>query len=143
MPPSPAVRCTAAWFVAAALGALVALPVAGTSQTLVGTTLRPIEDGEALVTNLIDMLAGGGRAATRATFGRVVVTEDGERRLVVTVSYNGLPNLRLEGDVSGRDRRRQAQIQAQPVAPWARRRSPSSCSRPHRQAQLSNLRTFA
>lgn len=103
-------RRTAAWLAAAALCGVIGDTAAATSQGLTGTTLRPIQDGEALVTSLIDMFAGD-KDAPRPAFTRVVVTEDAAQRLVVTVAYSGLPNVRLEGEVTGRDRRPQPEVQ--------------------------------
>lgn len=111
-------RCTTALIVAAvAIGAVAAHGASAIAapQSLAGTTLQPIDDGEALVGSLIDMLTGGSRDIKPA-FERVVVSEDGDRRVAVTVTYSGLANLRLEGDVHGVDRRRPPQIQARPVA---------------------------
>lgn len=84
-------------------------------QNLVGTTLRPVEDADALIGDLIDRLTRGGSRDQRPTIDRVLVTEDGPRRIAVTVSYTGLPNARLAGEIRGRDRRSPAQIQAGPV----------------------------
>ena len=89
----------------------------GEPQSLVGTTLRAVEDGDALIGGLLEQLLGGGREprdASRA-IERVVVVEDGANRLVVSVTYSGLANLRLAGEVRGRDRRRHPYIVAQQV----------------------------
>lgn len=108
-------RATAGWLVVAALCGVIGETAAGAAQGLTGTTLRPIQDGEALVTGLIDLIAGD-RDAPRPAFSRVVVTEDGAQRLVVTVSYSGLPNLQLQAEVTGRNRRPQSEVEAQAVS---------------------------
>ena len=89
----------------------------GEPQSLAGTTLRAVEDGDALIGGLLEQLLGGGREprdSSRA-IERVVVVEDGANRLVVSVTYSGLANLRLAGEVRGRDRRRHPYIVAQQV----------------------------
>ena len=89
----------------------------GEPQSLAGTTLRAVEDGDALIGGLLEQLLGGGREprdASRA-IERVVVVEDAANRLVVSVTYSGLANLRLAGEVRGRDRRRHPSIVAQQV----------------------------
>ncbi len=89
---------------------------AGEPQSLVGTTLRAADDGEALIGGLLEQLLGGGGArATSRAIERVVVVEDSAQRLVVSVTYSGLANLRLAGELRGRDRRRLPYIVAQPV----------------------------
>ena len=103
--------------IAIGIGAAHAVGRGGEPQSLVGTTLRTADDGEALVGGLIEQLLGGrgGRDTSRA-FERVVVVEDAANRLVVSVTYSGLANLRLAGEVRGRDRRLQPYIAAQQVA---------------------------
>jgi len=101
--------------VVAALVAVTSAAAARAQQSLVGSTLRPVDDAEALIGGLIEMFAGGSGAA-KASFDRVVVTEDSAGRLAVTVAHKGLANLTLSGEVRGRDRRRQANIQVQPAA---------------------------
>jgi hypothetical protein len=108
-------RITAGWLVVAALCNLIGGTAAAAPQALIGTTLRPIQDGEALVSNLIGLLAGD-KEAPRPAFSRIVVTEDGPQRLVVTVSYSGLPKLLLQAEVTGRNRRPQSEIEAQTVS---------------------------
>jgi hypothetical protein len=83
-------------------------------QTLAGATLQPIEDAETLVSDLLDRFVGGSRDS-RGTIDRVVVQEDSPRRLVLEVTYSGLTNCRLSGELRGRDRRPQMEIRSEAV----------------------------
>ena len=116
---APVLAAATAFMIAAiAIGIAVAHAAGrvGGPQSLVGTTLRAVEDGEALIGGLIEQLLGGGGARdTSRAIERVVVVEDSAQRLVVSVTYSGLANLRLAGEVRGRDRRRQPYIVAQQV----------------------------
>jgi hypothetical protein len=102
--------------VAVVMGAAQLTRSAAQPQSLAGSSLRPIDDGDALIGGIIEMLAGRNTGDSRPSIERVVVVEDDARRLVVAVTYSGLNNLRLAGETRGRDRRRQPFIVAQPVS---------------------------
>src|SRR4029079_2103272 len=75
---------------------------------------RPVDTADSVLGDLIDHFAGGSRDQ-RPAIDRVVVKGDWPPRLSVAVSYNGLANARLTGEVRGRDRNSPPQIQAPPV----------------------------
>lgn len=84
------------------------------AQGLSGTTLQPVGSAETVIGDLLEHFVGGG-GRPKGAINRVVVTEDSTRRVSITVSYTGLENCRLTGEARGRDRRRQPEIQVQPV----------------------------
>lgn len=86
------------------------------AQSLAGTTLRPVDNMDSLISDLLGRFGGSGPRDTKPAIGRVVVKEDGPRRLSVVVSYSGLPDAMLSGDVRGRDRRAEVQVQAPAVS---------------------------
>jgi hypothetical protein len=109
-------RFTSALIVAVlALGAVHLSARAAGPQALAGTALRELQDPDALVGGLIQMFGGRDERTATGSIERVVVSEDGADRLVLSVTYRGLPKLRLAGELRGRDRRRQPYIVAQPV----------------------------
>lgn len=83
-------------------------------QSLTGSTLAPLQDAESLFDGLLEHLGGGGKRPGKAAIERVTVTEDTPRRLVVTVTYSGLAEATLSGDVRTADRRTLEDIEAQP-----------------------------
>ncbi len=85
------------------------------AQNLAGTTLQPVENADSLIGDLIDRFVSGGSRDAKPIIDRVVVTEDGPRRVVVTVAYSAFPAARLAADVRGNDRRRQLPVHADPV----------------------------
>jgi hypothetical protein len=84
------------------------------AQNLSGITLQPIENADTLITDLIDHFTGG-RRDPKPVIERVVVKDDSGGRLALAITYSGLANCRLAGEVRGSDRRRQPQIQSDPV----------------------------
>jgi len=86
------------------------------AQNLAGTTLAPLTDAEALFDGLLEHLGGGGKRPGKEKIERVTVSEDTPRRLVVTVTYIGLADTTLTGEVRSADRRTLSYIEAQPVA---------------------------
>lgn len=87
---------------------------AAAPQNLTGSTLAPLQDAESLFDGLLEHL-GGGKRPGKAAIERVTVSEDTPRRLVVTVTYSGLAEATLSGEVRAADRRTLAHIEAQPV----------------------------
>jgi hypothetical protein len=85
-------------------------------QNLTGTTLAPLQDAESLFDGVIEHFGGGNKRPVKAVIERVTVTEDTPRRLVVTVTYSGLAEATLSGEVRTSDRRTLGFIEAQPVA---------------------------
>ena len=85
-------------------------------QNLTGTTLAPLQDAESFLDGVIQHFGGGSKRPEKAVIERVTVSEDSPRRLVVTVTYSGLAQATLTGEVRAADRRVLAQIEAQPVS---------------------------
>ncbi len=98
----------------AALSIFVFTPVLD-AQSLSGTTLQQIENGDAILDNIFGHFLGDSYRDQHATIDRVIVKEESSRRLVLTVAYKGLGDGLLVADVRGRDRRPQPQIVAEPV----------------------------
>jgi hypothetical protein len=84
-------------------------------QNLTGSTLAPLQDAESLLDGVLQHFGGGGKRPVKAVLERVTVSEDTPRRLVVTVTYSGLAEATLSGEVRSADRRTLADIEAQPV----------------------------
>ena len=74
-------------------------------QNLTGSTLAPLQDAESLFDGLLEHLGGGGKRPGKAAIERVTVAEDTPRRLVVTVTYSGLAEATLSGEVRAANRR--------------------------------------
>jgi hypothetical protein len=101
------VRRTAAAIIAVALTS-----APGAQSSLQGTALRPADDLESGLSDVITGLLGG---RSDGALDKVIVEEDSGSRLVVSVSHSGFPNHRLSANVLGRDRRRQGEVQASPI----------------------------
>ncbi len=71
---------------------------------LQGTELAPVTGLD------LGAVLGGllGDGETGGSLGAVTVSEDAERRLVVEVAYEGLPERQLQGELRGKDRKAQA-----------------------------------
>jgi hypothetical protein len=96
--------------------AVVALAgLAPAAQGLAGTALRPVENADTVVGGLIDYLVSGKKRDPKPVIDRAVVKEDSPGRIVVVVSYSGLAGCRLATEVRGANRRRQSDIQSEPV----------------------------
>lgn len=94
--------------------ATIAIPhVRAGAQNLAGSTLQPVENADSLIGDLIDKFVSGGSRTERPIVDRVVVVEDGPRRVVVTVAYSTFPAARLSAEV--RDRRRPGPVRVDPV----------------------------
>jgi hypothetical protein len=107
------------FMVASAALALVAASfvwIGAAQQNLTGSTLAPLQDAESLFDGLIQHLGGGKNRPVKAAIERVTVSEDTPRRLVVTVTYSGLGQATLSGEVRSADRRVLAEIEAQRVS---------------------------
>jgi hypothetical protein len=102
---------------AAAIALVTALhPLTGAApQNLAGSTLAPLQDAESFLDGVIEHFGGGGKRPGKEVIERVTVSEDTPRRLVVTVTYRGLAETTLTGEVRSADRRALASIEAQPV----------------------------
>lgn len=85
------------------------------AQSLSGTSLQQIENGDALLDNIFGHFLGDSYRDQHAAIDRVVVKEESARRLVLTIAYKGLADSLLVADVRGRDRRPQPQIASEPV----------------------------
>ena len=92
----------------------VAATLAVHAQSLSGTSLQPIENGDALLDNIFGHFLGDAYRDQRGTIDRVVVKEESGRRLVLAVTYKGLPGSLLVAEVRGRDRRPQPEIVSEP-----------------------------
>jgi hypothetical protein len=84
-------------------------------QTLTGTTLQPVEDTEAVISDVLDRFLGHGSRDDRGAIDRVLVSADSPERLALTVNYSGFANCRLLAEPRDRVRRPQYEIRSEPV----------------------------